>query len=189
MPLDLQSGQAVTLKLGGEGAPVSGRVKLNGDQAGDFDLNWSLNYLLRKSPGVDPPQEISAAEFDWRRGWSDAWTSSQEGDTYLRTLNTYFVRLNSDGTLLISGVPAGDYELAIKVYEHKDPKACMVNAVASKIVRFQVTDADVVRGTVDLGLIGVDAVLGPEPGETVPDFEFEMFDRMPKKLMHSVVNI
>src|SRR5262249_17474409 len=51
VPLDLKPGQQVTLNLGGEGTTIIGGVALRGQEAGDFDLNWSLNYLLRKAPG------------------------------------------------------------------------------------------------------------------------------------------
>ena len=182
VPLDLQPGQTVTLNLGGDGAQVTGQVKLAGKQAGDFDLSWSLNYLLCKTPGIELPAALRTKDFDWRDGWNNAWTDTQEGNTYRSTLPHYFVRLNSDGALLISGVPAGDYELALRIYEHKDPNACMVKAVGSKIVRFQVTASDVAKGTIDLGKIEVDAGLGPTPGETVPDFEFETIEGTRKQL-------
>jgi thiol-disulfide isomerase/thioredoxin len=182
MPLDLQPGQRVTLNLGGEGAQVTGRVKLKGEHAADFDLNWSLNYLLRKTTAIEPPAEIIGLGFDWRRGWSDAWTETLEGRAYLSTLHYDFVKLNRDGTFLINGVPVGDYELALRIYEHEDPKACLVNPIAAKIVKFHVTESDVAKNALDLGMIEVDAAPGPQPGETVPDFEFDTLDGVKKKL-------
>jgi beta-lactamase regulating signal transducer with metallopeptidase domain/thiol-disulfide isomerase/thioredoxin/protocatechuate 3,4-dioxygenase beta subunit len=182
VPLDLQPGQQVTLNLGGEGAQVTGRVKLKGEHATDFDLNWSLNHLLRKTPGIEPPEEIRGFGFDWRRGWSDAWTETMEGQAYLSTLHHDFVKLNRDGTFSINGVPAGDYELALKIYEHEDPKACLVNPVATNVVKFRVTESDVSKNALDLGSIEVDAALGPKLGEIVPDFEFETLDGAKKKL-------
>ena len=182
VPLDLQPGQQVTLNLGGEGAQVTGRVKLKGEHAANFDLNWSLNYLLRKALGIEPPAEINGLGFDWRRGWSDAWTETMEGRAYLSTLHHDFVKLNHDGTFSINGVPAGEYELALKIYEHEDPKACLVNPVAAKVVKFRVTKSDVAKNALDLGSIEVDAALGPNPGEIVPDFEFDTLDGTKKKL-------
>jgi uncharacterized GH25 family protein/thiol-disulfide isomerase/thioredoxin len=175
-PLDLQPGQHVTLNLGGDGTQVIGQVKLVGEKASDFDLHWSLNHLLRKAPGIEPPIGLRGPDFDWKRGWNDAWSTNLEGLAFLDTLHTYFVVLGSDGALSISGVPAGDYELALKIYEHKDPNACLVNPVGSKIVRFKVSDSDVASGTLNLGSITIDAALGPQPGEMVSDFEFETLD-------------
>ncbi|HZZ28931.1 MAG TPA: carboxypeptidase regulatory-like domain-containing protein [Pirellulales bacterium] len=182
VPLNLQPGQTVMLNLGGDGAQMKGQVKLAGEKADNFDLNWSLNYLLRKAPGIEPPAELSNTEFNWRYGWSEVWCDSQEGNVYRSTLNHYFVRLNSDGKLLISGVPAGEYELALRIYEHKEPTACMVNPVGSKIVSFQVTEADVAKGTLDLGTITVDATRGSQLGDRMPDFEFQTLDGAKKKL-------
>ncbi len=185
VPLDLLSGQQVTLNLGGEGAQVTGRVKLKGDAAKETGLNWSLNYLLHKTPGIEPTPEIRGFGFDWERGWSDAWTESTEGLAYLSTLHHDFVTLKPDGTFLINGVPAGDYELAFKIYEHhehEDPNACLVNPVAAKVVKFHVTDADAAKHSVDLGTFEIDAALGPTAGEVVPDFEFETLDGGKQKL-------
>ncbi len=180
VPLDLQPGQQVTLNLGGDGIQVTGRVVLDGDAAPDIDLNYSLNWLLRKAPGIEPPDEIRDIGFDWRRGWSDAWMNTQEGMTYCSTLHHYFVRLNRDGTFLISGVPAGDYELAFKIYER--PEGCLVSPVGTKTINFQVTEPDVVKGGLDLGTVGIAAALGPKVGELVPDFEFDTLHDGKQKL-------
>ena len=182
VPLDLQSGQKVMLELGGKGTQVTGKVALKGVGSEKFDLNWSLNDLLRMQPGIEPPEEIRALGFDWRHGWNDAWTVSLEGRAYLNTLHRDFVRLTSDGRLLVNGVPPGDYQLALKVYEHNDPKACLVNAVATNVVRFHVSEADAEKPSFDLGTIELETARGPQPGEHVPDFELKTVDGQSKKL-------
>jgi hypothetical protein len=71
VPLDLQPGQRVELDLGGAGAIVSGKVKLTGRVPADLDCAFSLNYLVRREPGITPPPEIAALGFDARAGWRD----------------------------------------------------------------------------------------------------------------------
>lgn len=181
IPLDLRPGQHVTINLGGDGIPVTGQVVLKGDAKG-IDLNWSLNYLLRMKPGIEPPEEIRAMGFDWRRGWNESWDDTQEGREYLGTLQHDFVRLHSDGKLLINGVSAGDYQLALRIYKHDDPKACLTEPIAERVVKFTVTPADVAKGGLNLGTIEVEAMRVPQPGEIVPDFEFAKLDGPAKKL-------
>ena len=175
-----KSGQHVNFDLGGNGAQIRGRVALNGDAAHDIDLNYSLNWLVQKAPGIEPPAVIAGQEFDWRRGWNDSWSNSAEGNIYRQTLHHYFVKLARDGTLLISGVPAGDYDLAFKIYER--PEGCLVDPVGARVVRFRVAESDVAKGSLDLRVIEIDAALGSKPGELVPDFDFETLDGSQKTL-------
>ena len=171
VPLDLQPGQTVTIDLNGEGTEVTGRVVLKGQPRDKIDLNYSLNYLVARRNGIRPPRAVAEKGFDWRDGWSDAWSSSLEGQAYKSTLHHYFVKLNRDGTFRISGVPPGEYELALKLYEPPED-GCLVQPVATRQLRFKVPDGDS-KPTLDLGKMEVEAVLGPRPGDVVPDFTFE----------------
>ena len=179
VPLDLQPGQRVSIDLGGD-ADVTGRVVLNGKPATDFDYNYSMNYLLRKSHGIDPPADLNRNSFDWQKGWSDAFPNTSEGIAYLNTLHHYFVKLNHDGNFLICGVPPGDYDLALRVYER--PTGCLVDPIGSKVFSFRVPPTQSKAKPFDLGTIEIEASIGPKPGEIVPDFEFQTFDGRKKKL-------
>jgi thiol-disulfide isomerase/thioredoxin len=181
VPLDVQPGQRIEVDLGGQGTTVTGQVVPSGDAASTLDLHKSLNWLLRRAPGIEPSAELRALGFDARRGWSHVWTSSQEGQAYLQTLDHYFVTLDKDGRFRVSGVPAGDYDLAIRLYEPPG-EGCLVSPVGLRIVHFQVTE-DAARGpSLDLGSIAVRASLGPRPGEVVPDFAFASFSGETVKL-------
>ncbi len=85
------------------------------------------------------------------------------------TLHTYFVVLDRDGRLQISGVPAGDYDLALRLYEPPGD-GCLVSPVGSRIVRFQVTDEAAQRPTLDLGDIPIVVATGSRIGDVAPDF-------------------
>jgi protocatechuate 3,4-dioxygenase beta subunit len=116
VPLELKPGENADLKLGSGGTTLTGKVKLTGKVPTGLDCNYSLNYLIRREPGITPPPEIAKLGFDIRNGWRDEWMRSEEGQAYFATLRSWFVKLAPDGSFRISSVPAGEYDLAVGVY-------------------------------------------------------------------------
>jgi hypothetical protein len=97
-----------------------GKVGLTGKLPPELDCTYSLNYLVRRAPGITPPPAIGRLGFDARGGWRDTWTKSAEGLAYLSTLQHWFVKLAPDGGFRVSGVPPGEYDLAVGVYAKPD---------------------------------------------------------------------
>jgi uncharacterized GH25 family protein len=120
VPLDLKPGEKIELELGGGDATVTGKVKLTGNVPTGMDCNYSINFLVRREPGITPPPEIAKLGFDIRNGWRDEWMRSEEGQAYFATLRSWFVKLAPYGTFRVSGVPAGEYDLAVAVYAKPD---------------------------------------------------------------------
>jgi beta-lactamase regulating signal transducer with metallopeptidase domain/thiol-disulfide isomerase/thioredoxin/protocatechuate 3,4-dioxygenase beta subunit len=174
VPLDIRPGQTIELDLGGAGVTVSGRVIPTGDPAVKIDIPKSLNYLIRREPGIEPPTEIRSLGFDVRRGWNGAWTDTREGHDYRETLDYHFVTLDPAGRFQIGGVPAGDYDFAIALYQPPEG-GCLVSPVGTRIVRVRVTQDAARTGTFDLGEIPVAVRAGPRPGEVAPDLAFTTF--------------
>jgi beta-lactamase regulating signal transducer with metallopeptidase domain/thiol-disulfide isomerase/thioredoxin/protocatechuate 3,4-dioxygenase beta subunit len=181
VPLDLQPGQTAEVELGGTGTTVRGRVALSGNAAAAIDPSKTLTWLLRRAPGIEPPAEIRALGFTADRGWNNVWTTSQEGYAFLQTLHTHFVTLDKDGRFSIHGVPAGDYDLALQLYEPPGD-GCLVSPVGAKVVRFQVSEQNAQRPELDLGEIPVQVALGPRVGEMAPDFSVRGFSGQPVSL-------
>jgi RNA polymerase sigma factor (sigma-70 family) len=172
VPLDLKPGQRAELDLGG-GTVVKGKVKLTGKVPADLDCTYSLNYLVERAPGITPPAEIARLGFDARKGWRDAWSQTPEGLAYLNTLRHWFVKLAADGTFRISGVPPGEYDLAIAVYAK--PNGCLVDPLARKVVRVTVAEADAARG--EMTLPEITAAVAPVPAVgDVPALTFQRAD-------------
>jgi thiol-disulfide isomerase/thioredoxin len=170
VPLDLQPGQRVDLDLGHAGAVVKGKVTLTGKVPKDLDCTYSLNYLVRRAPGIAPPASIANLGFDIRNGWHDTWRNSSEGIAYLGTLQHWFVKLAPDGAFRISGVPPGEYDLAVAVYAK--PSGCLVDPLARTVVRVTVTAADAARGEMTLPEIPVAVAPVPAVGD-VPTLSFQ----------------
>ena len=82
----------------------------------DLDCTFSLNYLVRREAGIAAPPAIARLGFDARNGWRETWSQTLEGRAYFSTLRHWFVKLAPDGTFRVSGVPPGDYDLAVAVY-------------------------------------------------------------------------
>ena len=78
------------------------------------------------------------------------------------TLHYHFVTLDADGRFRISGVPAGDYDFAIALYQPPEG-GCLVSPVGTKVVRVRVTDEAARRRTLDLGDITVPVKGRPAP--------------------------
>jgi RNA polymerase sigma factor (sigma-70 family) len=159
VPLELKPGQQADLDLGDAGVVVKGKVTLTGKVPDDLDCTYSLNYLVRRAPGIAPPAAIANLGFDARNGWRDTWRKTSEGLTYLSTLQHWFVQLAPDGAFRISGVPPGEYDLAVEVYAK--PNGCLVDPLARNVVSVTVTAADAARG--ELVLPEIAAAVAPVP--------------------------
>jgi len=173
VPLHVQPGQNVALDLGGEGATLIGKVTLTGNVPADLDCNYSLSQLIRREPGITPPPEIAKLGFDITRGWRDSWFDSNDGSAYLSTLQYWFVKLAPDGSFRISGVPPGEYDLAVRVYAK--PNGCLVDPLARVVTHVKVTAADVARGRLDLPEVSAQAVPVPAVGHR-PSLRFARAD-------------
>jgi uncharacterized GH25 family protein len=120
VPLDLRPGEHAEVRLGGPGASVTGKVTLAGNVPKNLDCTYSINYLVRREAGIRPPESIARTGFDARNGWRATWVQSREGQAYLSTLKYWFVKLAPNGEFLVSGVPPGEYDLAVAVYAKPD---------------------------------------------------------------------
>ncbi len=167
VPLQLAPGQWVDVPLGASGIDVMGRLVAENQPSG-FDYHFAINTLLAKRPGIDPPAFLAGKGFDWHKGWSDAYRSSSEGRAYLETLHTWFVKPEPDGRIRITGVPPGEYDLAVNLFGTTE--GCLVHPIAQRVVHFSVKPSD---ATLDLGKLSIPSFTLPKVGDVASDFSFE----------------
>lgn len=182
VPLDLKPGQEVDLNLGSGGATLSGKVHLEGKLPAGLDCTFSLNHLVRRGSGIKPPDEIAKLGFATAGGWSDSLTQSPEGQAFFSSLDSWFVKLAADGSYRVSGVPAGKYDLSIKVYAK--PSGCLVDPLAQAVVPVTVTEEDVKKGQLTLPEISIPVVPVPGVGDS-PTLEFTRQDGASQSLAAS----
>lgn len=169
LPLEVKPGQTVELKLGQGGAIVSGRVKLMGEGPSDLDCSYSVNYLICRKPGINPPPELQTWGLDLSRGWQDVWLTNHAYAELINLFPHWFVKLSPDGAYRISGVPPGEYDLSFAIYAK--PEGCLVDPMGRRAIRVTVTEEHVRRGILELPDLEINIDAGPAIG-SAPRLKF-----------------
>ena len=170
VPLQLSPGEHREIVLGGDGATVTGRVAATGRNNDDLSKKWSLNYLVSRDRGVDYPVEASPLSIDPSGRLQLASLRHSDFHSWVDSRLSYFVKLPSDGQLVIHGVEPGEYDLVIQLYEQ--PAGCLVETIGARIVTVTVTAEQAVRGQIDIGEIEVQCRVGPRVGSDMRAFKF-----------------
>ncbi|QDU47753.1 Thiol-disulfide oxidoreductase ResA [Gimesia panareensis] len=170
IPLDLQPGEHQTIALGNQGVTLTGTVVESGRDQAPLNKKWSINYLIRREGGLNWPVDAPSLNFDPTQPLRLAALEDPNFTTWQRTRLYYFVKLAADGQLKINGVPPGKYDLLVQLYE--PPAGCLVNPVGQKIIPVEVTEQNLISGTLALGQLTVPCKLGPQQGSNLYAFEF-----------------
>jgi beta-lactamase regulating signal transducer with metallopeptidase domain/thiol-disulfide isomerase/thioredoxin/uncharacterized GH25 family protein len=167
VPLQPKPGEAVDVTLGGNGCEITGKL-IAENQPANFDYHFAINYLVAKRAGIQPPRILAGKDFEWKRGWSDVWRATAEGQAYLNTLEHWFVKPEPDGRFSISGVPPGEYDFAVALYGATE--GCLVHPISSGIVHITVKPG---QKQLDLGKLSIPSLTPPKVGDLAGAFEFE----------------
>jgi thiol-disulfide isomerase/thioredoxin len=166
----LKPGDRQEVMLGGEGATIVGRVVATGRNNDALSKNWSLNYLVSRSGGVDYPRDAEPLSFAFSGAIQPSWLRQPDFGYWRATRENYFVKLAEDGRLRICGVGPGTYDLVIQLYEQ--PSGCLVETIGEKVVPVTITIDQAAAGEVALGNIEVPCRIGPRLGSDMRAFKF-----------------
>lgn len=170
IPLNLEPGRSQKVSLGGEGATLTGQVIASG--RGDVELNkkWSINWLIRRTEGIELPKEFSPLGFDPKTPFRSSWHLDPQFNSWLNTRDRHFVKLSPEGDFTITGVPVGEYDLSIQLYEQ--PEGCLVETIGTRVVPIVVTEADVAAEQKRVGAVDVECRVGPRIGQNMQAYHF-----------------
>ncbi|MGB7328396.1 MAG: redoxin domain-containing protein, partial [Rubripirellula sp.] len=171
IPVNLKPGDTKSLSLGSEGGRVVGKVVATGRDNHGLSKQWSINFLVSRAPGLpllDGDKMLSiAADQVVDQVVNQAIVQSDDFSEWLGTKLHYYVKLSEDGTLQIDGVPPGQYDLVIQLYEQ--PAGCLVETIGQAIVPVSIESE---ASTEDLAEINVECRSGPRVGSDMRAFKF-----------------
>lgn len=167
---NLQPGDHKQIDLGKQGTTITGTVVATGRGEAALNKNWSLNYLIRRDQGLPLPDIFPELSFDPQGPVQATWVLDPNFYRWLRSRQHYIVKLSPAGQLQIGGVPPGDYDLVLRLYEQ--PAGCLVEAIGSKVIPVTITSDEFKAGVKDLGSIEVPCRVGPRVGESMYAYEF-----------------
>lgn len=170
VPLDLKPGDRKEISLGGEGASITGRVVATGRNNNALNKNWSLNYLVSRSRGVDYPSDAEPLSFDPSGPLDATWLRQPDFQNWLATRENHFAKLADDGRLRIHGVRPGVYDLVIQLYEQ--PSGCLVETIGEKVIPLTIKEDQMGAREVEIGDIDVVCRTGPRVGSDMRAFKF-----------------
>lgn len=128
----VEPGKTATVKLGGTGRPVVGRVNIP-DEVKKLSWIFSMCSLGTKAeyPKLDVPHDVKAMEPQDRQKWHDAFMKTDAGKASQEAVRkiqkdsrTYAVITQPDGTLRADDVPAGTYQLSIAIAQVRPDGTC-----------------------------------------------------------------
>ena len=170
VPVDLKSGEHKKLLLGQGGTRIVGKVIAKGRDNAKLSKQWSINYLIDRQPGMSLPIGEQPLELTPDQAVDSVTLHNDDFNEWLNTKQRYFVKLADDGTLQIDGVPAGEYDLVLQLYE--EPSGCLVETIGEKIVPITVTDGTSKANVQDIGEVEVECRAGPRVGSDMRAFKF-----------------
>ena len=171
IPLDLKPSDRKEVILNGDGIQINGRVVATGRSNDKFSKQWSLNWLVSRAEGLSPGPDASPLSIPFGTGPIDsAWLKHTDFFAWLATKQNYFVKLRNDGRFTIHGVPVGEYDLVVQLFEQ--PAGCLVEAVGTRVVPITVAVEKANANALDLENIEVACRAGPRPGSDMRAFEY-----------------
>jgi thiol-disulfide isomerase/thioredoxin len=177
--VQVQPGKTASVKVGGTGRPVVGRMKVLNPYVA---IDWSSghNYFYAHSIYPRPPENLTSREE------IEAWRNQPEIQKAQAAVRDYPLRMAADGSFRMDEVLPGKYEMFIEILDPRDPSAMAYSKyIFSGTTRaFEVPRSDA-REPLDIGAFEISLKPDVKSGNTdAPDFDAT--DMTGKKISLSV---
>jgi len=198
--VEVPAGGTIDVTLGGTGRPVIGRVVVPGHEE---EIDWRNDVQWLQTKMEDPPdlvrpnreafesdQLFMAASKDFSERYKSYWMSP-EGRARERERQVFVARFSEDGSFRINDVPAGEYELRIKVSELRETSLGPSRGPMREGPEIGSLTWDVIVPPVegrrsdeplDLGELALNVKVHLKAGHEAPAFEIATLEGQPLKL-------
>lgn len=184
VPVDLNRDESYEINLGAPAITVSGVFNVTGRTLSEIDYTPVTAVVM---PVVQPPyglpEMLADKNLDWKNGWKEVQLVTQSnhfwtGRTYLNSIPHCKVKPESNGYFSVQVTEPGTYDIGIEleVRAKELGNGVFAHSLGAGTLRFEVDEAAIKAGKLDLGKIDVAAFSTLKPGGTVPDFEFQNAD-------------
>jgi len=189
-PVDVKAGETVEVQVGGTGRPVTGRVSVPAEVAGNVDwsavrFSFSTKVDVRRPKLPDDWADMDDAA---RRKWGEAWQQGPEGraqQAAYQAARHFAARLDGQGKFTADDVPAGTYTAMVMLMA--PPKGDRPSTDVAAMVQHEFTvppskgaEAD---EPLDIGVIELKPMRQAKVGEVAPQASGKtLADDRPAKL-------
>ena len=154
------------------GIDVTGQLVAQNQPPG-FDYHFAINHLVARQPGIVPPAFLAAKGFDWKKGWSDAWSEYARRRSLSQTLHTLVREAGAGRPFPHLGPPAGRVRFCRQPLRVR-PKAAWCIRLPQRVVHFSVKPGDVEARS---GQVSIPSITLPKVGDVAGDFSFDTLGR------------
>ncbi|MHC4572731.1 MAG: carboxypeptidase regulatory-like domain-containing protein [Planctomycetota bacterium] len=183
VPVEVVSGETVTVVIGGKGRVVVGRIVV--PAAYDEPINWTYGYhcISPKPPELPTPPDFDRMSLEERQVWLENWKASEEGRRFeklrLEKRQAYGVHIDHEGKFRVEDVPAGTYNLKVSVWKRpKDRQFGRIEVIGFLDHEFEIPEANEtgISEPYDIGTLELAIKKRLKVGDEAPALEAETID-------------
>jgi beta-lactamase regulating signal transducer with metallopeptidase domain/thiol-disulfide isomerase/thioredoxin len=164
--VQVQPGKTASVKVGGAGRPVVGRMKILNPYVA-IDWQRGLDFCYAHSILPQPPTNLTTREE------FEAWRNQPQVQQAYETTRNYPIKFATDGSFRMDEVVAGKYAMSIQILDPRDPNARAYSKyiVSNQAKEFEVPASDS-REALDIGVFEISLKPDLKAGLTdAPEFD------------------
>jgi beta-lactamase regulating signal transducer with metallopeptidase domain/thiol-disulfide isomerase/thioredoxin len=146
--VQVEAGKTASVKVGGAGQPVVGRVKIANPYV-PIDWQNGRDHFYARSILPQPPPDLKTREA------MDAWRKQPQIQQVYDSSQNYPIQFAADGSFRIDEVVPGNYSMQLQILDPRDPSAFAYQKfIANTTKTFEVPQANT-REPLDIGVVEI----------------------------------